>query len=398
MYLYLFNPDNDLALGNNSPFYQSPVSARQMAADLAVLPAWVVPNAETMVAVPGKDFAEAWERESGWDFSVRWVTLNEGVACCHAIRPWGWNAALVQELKRHGAAVTVLPTAEELTELRRLSSRLCAVDMLGERPREACFCGTSWACRSVEEVESVLRLSSSAGQMLLKAPWSGSGKGLRRVKGAVMDTLTRNWCMRMLATQQAVVVEPVYQRVVDFAMEFLADGRGGVTFVGYSLFQTDGNGAYKGNSLKSDECIVEELNRLLPVGALEKARVFLLTQLPRLLRSGYKGFLGVDMMVCRFDEEPAFRLHPCVEINLRMNMGVVAHEFYHRWLSPMSEGLFRIDYFPSPALLYADHCQQKNAHLLVMRDGRMECGYVSLNPIGPDTRYRAAVWVHHLIG
>ena len=43
MYLYLFNPDNDLALGNNSPYYQPPASARQMAADLAVLPAWVAP-------------------------------------------------------------------------------------------------------------------------------------------------------------------------------------------------------------------------------------------------------------------------------------------------------------------------------------------------------------------
>ena len=51
MYLYLFNPDNDLALGNNSPYYQPPASARQMAADLAVLPAWVAPCGESMVAV-----------------------------------------------------------------------------------------------------------------------------------------------------------------------------------------------------------------------------------------------------------------------------------------------------------------------------------------------------------
>ncbi|HBB07577.1 MAG TPA: hypothetical protein DCZ73_07435, partial [Bacteroides sp.] len=100
MYLYLFNPDNDLALGNNSPYYQPPASARQMAADLAVLPAWVAPCGESMVAVSGKESAEVWTRGRGPAPSIRWVTLDEGVASCHAIRPWGWNAALVQALKR----------------------------------------------------------------------------------------------------------------------------------------------------------------------------------------------------------------------------------------------------------------------------------------------------------
>ena len=39
--------------------------------------------------------------------------------------------------------------------------------------------------------------------------------------------------------------------------------------------------------------------------------------------SVYSGYLGVDMMVCRFPSgEVEYRIHPCVEINLRMNMGV----------------------------------------------------------------------------
>jgi hypothetical protein len=38
MYLYLCNPDNDMAIGNNSPYYQPPASARQMAADMTALP------------------------------------------------------------------------------------------------------------------------------------------------------------------------------------------------------------------------------------------------------------------------------------------------------------------------------------------------------------------------
>lgn len=397
MYLYLFNPDNDLALGNNSPYYQPPASARQMAADLAVLPAWVAPCGESMVAVSGKESAEAWTRGRGPAPSIRWVTLDEGVASCHAIRPWGWNAALVRALKRLGAGEDLLPAAGLLAELRRLSSRQRAVEVMAERPRDACFCGASQICRSLDEIDFALQAGSPTGRMLLKAPWSGSGKGLRWVDGTKMDGPARNWCAHVLAKQEAVVVEPGYRRVADVALEFYAAG-GKVSFFGYSLFLTDENGAYRGNRLLSDRRIEEELEACLPVGTLAKARQFLLGQLGRLLPSDYDGCLGVDMMVCRFEDEPCFRLHPCVEINLRMNMGVVAHGLYSRWLSPASEGIFRIDSFSAPTLLQADHEQQQSAHPLVMRDGRIVSGYVSLVPVGATTRYRAAVWVHPVSG
>src|SRR5699024_12144097 len=36
-------------------------------------------------------------------------------------------------------------------------------------------------------------------------------------------------------------------------------------------------------------------------------------QLKDLTKGNYKGYLGVDMMICRFMEAPHFRIHPCVE-------------------------------------------------------------------------------------
>ncbi len=398
MDLYLFNPDHDLALANNSPYYLPPVSARQMATDLAALPAWILTEEDSMVAVPDRELVESWKKAKNIFPEVKCVSLRDGLVACHAIRPWGWNAALVQSLKSRGFMESLLPDAEKLSKLRLLSSRMCAVEMVKERPHDMFFCGTSWICRSLEEIDAVLSSGSLVGRMLLKAPWSGSGKGLRWVNGMKTDVPTRNWCRRILATQQAVVVEPAYRRVVDFAMEFSADGKGRVSFLGYSLFQTDVNGAYKSNRLLSDKQIVTELAQYLETRVLEQARAFLLSRLGELLQSDYEGYLGVDMMVCRFEEEPFFRLHPCVEINLRMNMGVVAHRLYRLWLSPESEGVFKIDYFPSPDLLQKDHRGQKNVHPLIMRDGRIESGYVSLTPIGTDTLYRAAMWVHPVSG
>ena len=40
------------------------------------------------------------------------------------------------------------------------------------------------------------------------------------------------------------------------------------------------------------------------------------------------------------DEAPVYRIHPCVEINLRMNMGVVAWLLTDRYLAADAEGVF----------------------------------------------------------
>lgn len=52
------------------------------------------------------------------------------------------------------------------------------------------------------------------------------------------------------------------------------------------------------------------------------------------LGTEYAGYLGVDMMICRFALLPEFRIHPCVEINLRMNMGLVSRMLYDRMYDP----------------------------------------------------------------
>ena len=48
--LYIFNPDNDLALANGEANYMPPASAQQMASDLALLPAWYAAPGSAVLA------------------------------------------------------------------------------------------------------------------------------------------------------------------------------------------------------------------------------------------------------------------------------------------------------------------------------------------------------------
>lgn len=227
---------------------------------------------------------------------------------------------------------------------------------------------------------------------LLKTPWSGSGKGLNWCLHGFTKPVS-NWCGRALKEQGCLIAEPIYNKVEDFALEFYSDGWGEVRFAGYSLFSTNDHGAYMGNLLASNEWIEERLSARFPKKELCSIRDFLCRELSALYGSVYTGYLGVDMMLCSSEYGDGCLLHPCVEINMRMNMGVVARLLHDNFLSPHSTGRFGIEYFPDNAALREKHEENLRNSPLVIKEGRMVSGYLPLTPVTPASLYRAYVQV-----
>lgn len=393
MNIHLFNPDNDLALANGNANYLPPHNVRQMAVDLAMLPVWYA-EASDKVLVPGSEVEYYWSKtlpKNSFSFENKWITDAENIPDA-TFFPWGWNPSLIKRLALRGVAPERLPSLDEMEVLRCLSNRASAVSVLaairerlgGSYP----LTGESWICRT--ETEVISRVNALPHTML-KAPWSGSGKGLRRgVAGGYCLPLS-GWCARTLEQQGTVVVEPLYNKVCDFAMEFHVPFRGEKPeFVGYSLFITNANGAYEGNLLMSDAEIEERLVQFVARTILHDVRCVLADELARLLApSGYQGYVGVDMMIC----SPAL-LHPCVEINLRMNMGVVSHLLYERWVTPDARGRFMVEFYSTPEDLAKMHRQRMEEQPLICTpDGRVCSGYLPLTPIGRQTQFVAVMMV-----
>ena len=122
------------------------------------------------------------------------------------------------------------------------------------------FVGESFLFHTENEVESFVRSHPSA---VLKSPWSGSGRGIQYTSGEFTRPL-KGWVQHVLHTQQAVVGEPFYDKVKDFAMEFFSNGKGKVRFIGYSLFETDKRGIYKENLLATDDDILGNCRHTSP--------------------------------------------------------------------------------------------------------------------------------------
>lgn len=339
--LHVFNPSHDDALAAGTAGFCPDGATRTLESDLSALPAWwampddvvLLSDAAVLPAAPARRGVAA----------VRTDELNrrfwDGI---RRIEPWGWDAPLAARLRRLGAPPHLLPDAGALESLRRLSSRQTAVRLLravrAEVPETV---GKSHWCTDETDV---WRTVAHYGTAMLKAPWSGSGRGVFRTDAAP-DEAVRRRVRRLLRTQGGVEVEPFYDRMADLALEFaVADGD--IRFDGLSFFRTTPHGGYAGNAVAGDEV----LRRFLPPalhGVLDAVRHALCRLLPPLLgisrdpdaSSGnafttYRGPLGVDMMVVHLpDGTPA--LHPCIELNLRRTMGHVALSM-RPWLSSIS--------------------------------------------------------------
>ena len=334
MILHIFNPEHDLALASNLCNFTAPHAGRQLRQDLGWLPVlWA--GEDDLILV---DNVKNVQRSLG---HMRVRSLHTGISCQFVVktqisrlnitevRPWGWNLALRSFLLRYG--VSAVPSEEYIAGVRELSHRRHAASLLSYLQGQGT---TGFSC----ETDSMADLSDFQrhyGVIVVKAPWSSSGRGIRFFNDSLNDSQER-WVRNVIDRQGSVIVEPYYHKVKDFGMEFESDGQGCVRYLGLSLFLTK-NGAYKGNVLMSEKAKVESLNRFVSVGLLREMQDKICGELGNLYKDKYKGPFGVDMMIIAQPEGGGFLLHPCVEINLRRTMGHVALSF-----PPFADGLPRV--------------------------------------------------------
>ena len=260
MTLHIFNPEHDIALAANLSNFTAPHAGRQLRHDLGFIPAlWAddgdcifVDNPER-AAYDYDRFVHSLNRQLK-DYSPvrkkyfpRWENKIPS-SDIRKIQPWGWDVALKARLKRSGADDSLLPTDSQLDAIRQLSHRRTSARLL---PLLQCdgTVGEAFECQSEEEIRILLQRYD---RLVLKAPWSSSGRGLRFVSHATFTTHQAGWLRNLFASQGSVMAEPFFDKEKDFGMEFYATEDGKIRYEGLSLFHTS-NGAYTGNILATLE-------------------------------------------------------------------------------------------------------------------------------------------------
>ena len=337
MTLHIFNPEHDLALACNMKNFTAPHAARALRAGLGFIPVlWAKPG--DCVLVEDADYAaKAYKRLMGKacrpSAEVMFVEKEQlDSLAVSDVEPWGWDTAVRNTLLRCGVDKRCLPDLVTMDAVRTLSHRSFARELLLELRRLPDTVGEAFLCRSMGDIAPIV---DRYGSVIVKAPWSSSGRGLRFVT-ELGEPHLMGWLNNMLKAQGCLMVEPYQKKVKDFGMEFWSDGEGRVTYQGLSLFQTV-NGAYTGNLLATENAKLEIITRYIPETLIELVKVNVKNFLGARLKHIYRGPLGIDMMIVPRTDKEGFLIHPCVEINLRRTMGHVAIQ-----LAPTDDDIKRV--------------------------------------------------------
>lgn len=236
---------------------------------------------------------------------------------CWDSGPWGWSLSTRQRYLKMGVSEEELPSEEWLNEVRRLSSR-------------------EYACRYIQEMLASLNKPSLVGHEMVfrtevgdvkadaphiyKSPWSSSGRGVFTSVNMSKELIGKK-LQGFINTQGGYVEDRFYEKELDFAMEFWVNEDHSVKFLGYSVFHAEESGAYGYNLVESQE----ELKKMINIDE-QLLQCLINYHVAHLGVSAYKGPVGIDMLKCKDGS-----IHPCIEINLRMNMGILAILLYDKY-------------------------------------------------------------------
>ena len=368
MELLVFNPEHDYALADNQPQYVTLRSAAQFAYDCAPFMRYLAEN-EAVVLDTYRPFGKEFQKN---------FDPMEGADRITKVTPWGWDAAVVYQLRRIGILDKLLPTDAQLSKLRDLAHRkttITAMEFLHDKhPHPELLPAPPSYLTELQQVEDFVK---QVPDVLFKSPYSGNGRGHLYAHGTCTPTLLRQ-CAGVIRRQGGLIAERMYAVVQDFAMEFSChDGQ--ADFLGYSLFRTEHYG-YGGNLLLPDDTILSTLSQYVDIQEILQTQTLVRDFLRQHIAPHYDGVAGVDMFV--YQENDAYKLHPFVEVNLRMTMGLAAHEIFRLHCHPEARGTFRI--VRGSVETFHETSLQSGMQL---RDGLWWSGTMALNPVTAATRY-----------
>ncbi|MDR1980655.1 MAG: hypothetical protein LBQ39_03410 [Tannerellaceae bacterium] len=308
--------------------------------------------------------------------------------------PWGLSpqsVAFFNELKGYGLNLTVPEWKEDYAALSSRRTAAACLKEIGERLPKMQLPQPPVFFSDMEEMPFFMERHTPP--FIVKTPYSSSGRGLRWIKGDTLNLTQKNWIKGSLGKQHELSIEEAVrgEKIMDFAMEFYSDGKGNVKYEGLSHFHTK-KGAYTGNILGGEEdirrcilCWVKEKHLQCTQEAVTKT-------LKATYAHHYTGYLGVDMMIYK-GENNSKAIHPCVEINMRRTMGLLAIRLYQNYIHPDATATLDVLYNANSTAVYQEHVAMKKEEPLIFEDGKLRSGYLPLCPVTRQTHYTAYIIV-----
>jgi hypothetical protein len=398
--VFYFNPTCELAVANGSFSYMPPLLLQEMESDLSILPLVFARTNDFILSpnIPSSDFINQL-KNAGFELP-HFGTLPELESLpdgsIHSLSPWGWSPSahfVLKNLKPKCSdefkSSPVFEWNEVSQELFERKTALNFLSRLLQKEQSGWFVSNDQIGRVITNCEEVEEFSQVHKCVVLKAPLSSSGRGIQIIRKRTLNTSNRQWISGVLKQQLYLIAEPFLDKIADLSFQFFIRNQSEVEYLGYSFFETNSNGQYKGTLINPD---LQDIFPDTETSEIEKMLQAMAQILARGLKStvycgNYVGYLGVDALI--FKENNEIRIQPCLEINCRMNMGILALLLAKK-VHTDSKGKFMLFYGAPGEYLNFVNEQCKRPPLRVEGNKLMQ-GFLSLTEPGNKTKFGAYI-------
>lgn len=317
--IHIFNPDTDYALAADMSYYTAPSHVVDLRARFALLPAIYAKSGDAILLMDSPENGIAnlkyYDVVQQKNLSLIYPDeskLNNSKYNGYMASPWGWNRQIKQFLNERFDKLHGIPDGTKLKAIRELSHRRNTIKMLKS------ISGISSEISlpvEIFEIEEGLKVFRENKALYFKAPWSSSGRGILLTDDLEVKHV-EPWLRGIIRRQGSVIVEQAYQRILDFATEWIME-KGAARFLGFSVFNVSRRGKYHSNL----ELPQKDLLEIIKKATIDNIRVIVDCQKSALelnIGSRYDGPVGIDMLVTKNGH-----INPCVEMNIRKTMGMI---------------------------------------------------------------------------
>lgn len=392
--IHYFNPGHETAVLLGKRNYTAPTNVRKMQKDLAILPIWYAKEGDFVFV--DENLSSAFLKDLPEEIrpTCTIVTKDSFLKDATSIplleaSPWGLSPQSLyvfeQLQKKVEPHLSVREWKEEYFRLTGRQTAAFCLEKIGTLLTDLAIPAAPRFCTTIQEIETYMALTNPP--FVLKTPYSSSGRGLSWVKERSLDKQTQNWILGAINKQGTISIEKGLEKVQDFAMEFSSDGNGNVCYEGLSVFNTEERGAYTGNILEEQSIMLQRITKFVDIEVFDRIQETVRTVLEKVYGNIYKGCIGVDMIV--YKTTNGYAIHPCIEINMRYTMGMVALRLFQHLITTNASGYYQVCFEKNPNEAFQKHQEMTKRFPLVLQNGKIKSGYLPLCPVDKNTNYRA---------
>ncbi len=386
-----------MALANGTISYMPPKNLQTFEKDLAFLPSYFAENDDAIImdAKPDLKFLKTWF-ELGLP-KLNYLSFSEIKASIpyNHLRPWSWDQTVHHKFKNILSNCSddfkQSPNYTWNNEHKLFFSRNSANRVQKYISKNVINRSNVYIpcpainIYSIEEMHEWLKNKNRA---IIKMPWSSSGRGIHIIDEKSGKNINYDWIKGAIKQQGFVTAEPLLKKVFDYSFQLNINRNGTIDCLGYSYFINDSKGHFIGGNINWPPK-KNEVSEFLNNSTLQEATKLLISGIktiePHIF---YEGPIGVDAIVY-LDDKGNYKIHPCVDINWRYNMGLININL-PRFVHEKSKGKWLVGAFKSGEWNQFI-LKSKELNPLVIVDDRIKSGFINMTPSNENAKF--GVWM-----